>query len=593
MNIVVSNYDSARLKAAQQISDLVAITAGPYGGNVDFHGDSNPKMYRDGFKVLQNFGPPDDLSLGVKIRMEEAAKRTVERAGDGTTTTTLLLRWIYEYASTWAYMQKVLDGDKTSDEYKSVLEALGLNAAKPQPVSRRDIANGIRHAMSHCLREVQRLAEKIDITTPKGKKLLRMVATLAGGNNEKVGEVVSSVISEIGADGYMMTEWDSKATDISSELRPGYRMPYGVIDNSMLPARRSSITIPSPYVAVVRDLINNVDNLRPVIAGWKSFCEANDTVYPLLLLTVGIDSDAVSTILHRTFDRNSQQYSKPLWQELPGNRLPWFCVKVAGMEDIWEDIEAITGAKSFNSRAGRGVKYFKPDSGIVMESVVLSRQDCVLAINATDLAQSGLIDRLKSMKESATEDQLAAIETRIARLEGRVGVIRIPVHSQANRAWSNEVLEDAYRASTTAITDGIVPGGGKMLALLAHDLEELNATFSAGGQSPSFCAGIHAVAEAFLNIPRTLLANGGVPMSVIESVVEYMQASDKWATLKMDDAALTTLHSANKDIVFDDGRKSGVIDSAAAIIAAIQSAANEAADWVETPAGVVPGSYRQ
>lgn len=566
MNKIVINYDQKRLEAVSEIANLVAVTAGPYGQNVEFIGGNAPMMFRDGYRVLDKFLPQDDLTLGVKYRMQEAAYRTVRTAGDGSTTTTILLRWIYENAISWIASQQ---------------NDAGL------PVSRRDIANGIRYAAGWCLERLKE-ADKIDISTDEGKRLLKMVATLAGSNNEKIGDAIANLIIAVGRDGYVMTEYDQRATDLSYEIKSGYRMPFGLIHPSMLPKGRREVTIQNAFVAMSKDIITNIDNLRPIISAWREYCNREEKIFPLAVIAPGIDADAQATMINRTIAKDRPEYSAPMWGMLPEGRLPWFGVKVIADASVWEDLEAITGAKAFSSRENRSIKYFKPESAIVMPSVVLSMEESVLHINDEALADSGLVSRLREMATAA--DEPTQIESRIARLEGRVGVVRIPVHSQAMRYWASEVFEDAYLASISAIEKGIVPGAGKALCSLSAELTEKYE----GGNSASFDAGVYAVIDALPFVVRHLLNNGGVPEQRVDQIAEGWFLTGGWGTIKMNDVQLSNL-CGNVPIpaIMEDGRVSGVIDSAAAIAAAIQSAAEEAADWVETSQCVVPGSYKQ
>jgi chaperonin GroEL (HSP60 family) len=214
-------------------------------------------------------------------------------------------------------------------------------------------------------------------------------------------------------------------------------------------------------------------------------------------------------------------------------------------------------------------------------------EQSVLHINPEALENSGIVSRLKESLEGAEDRQ--ALESRIARLEGRVGVVRIPVHSQAKRSWTAEVFEDAYLAAISAIEKGIVPGAGKKLISLG---EKIGATrFKA--VSPSYAAGLAAVGASMSNIFRTLLENGGVPVNRIEDIVNVLSQKDDWSTISLNDSMLSNLcGDAPIQAMLEDGRKTGVIDSAAAVSAAISSACEEVADWVETSKCVVPASYR-
>lgn len=578
MSTIIKSYDKRRLDIVSEIADMVAVTAGPFGHNVDYHGGPHPMMFRDGLRVLEKYSPNGDLAHGIKMRMEEAAQRTVREAGDGSTTTTILLRWIFNYAATEIAMNAERD------------------PSKQMPLSRRGIASGIRAAGVNALAFINGLSRRLDLDNPEDHDLLRKIAALAGSNSYEVGRVIADLIIGIGVDGYVIPEFDPRATSIQYTFRPGYRMPFGVIHPTMLPRGRNSITVHDAYVAVIKEHINTIDNLRPIIGAWKKYCEKNNRVAPLVLITAGIDADAMATIIHRTIDLNHKDHADPIWQSLPGGRAPWYCVRVSAMPDTWDDIEAITGARAFSSREGRGLKYFVADSGITMPSVVLGMNECVLSIDQVALAESGLVSRLKSYMET-DEANTAISETasRVARLEGRVGIVKIPANSSAERAWTAEVFEDAYLAALSAVKEGFCPGAGKSLLLAARNTHEW-AKQNTDSLTESQMLGLEAVGNAFECVIKTLLSNGGVTMERQQQIIDAMynvddeEGTTDWDTISLADDNLLAINSEiDASELMVPATESGVLDSAAALKAAIVSACAEAALWVETSVGVVSG----
>lgn len=540
---IVENYDLKRLEAAVEVADLVARTAGPYGQNVHFFNGDSPVMYRDGFKVLQKYQSSDPLTANIKRLMEEAAFRTVSTAGDGSTTTTILLRWIYENAI-------------------AAIE----NSGNEGMISRRSVASGIRLAADDCIKVLEQ-SDRLDLDNSEHRKLLRDVATLAGSNDPVVGNAVADVILAIGTDGHVITEFDPKASAVSVELRPGYRFGAGVIHPSMLPPGRASVTVQDAFVAIVKDHINKNEDLIPtVIKHWKMYCDADEKMHPLVLICGGIDADAMATMIHR--------------RDQHGNRLPWYTIRVSGGPEAWEDLSAITGVKQISSREGRGLQYFTAKHAAHVPSMVLSMTETIMDINEEALAASGLVGRLK--EQAAADTDPSMIESRIARLEGRVGVIKIPLTSGAQKSWASEVFEDAYLASVSAVKHGICPGGGRQLCKLVSHLK------LRGGFYTSFDIGYRAVADALDAITRTIMENGGITPEQIDQVVNlFSELNRPWHTIRFDEQALSLASGQQLDTLFKDGRKTGVIDSAEAIKAAIRSASDEAANWIETSSAVV------
>lgn len=547
MGKIVIDYDKERLEAAREIADLVASTAGPYGANVHHFSHDYPVMYRDGLKVIEKYNPNSTLGLGVKLLMAGAAGRTVRNAGDGSTTTTILLRWIVENAT---------DAILLAEEHK-------------HPISRRAIANGIRKAGAICVKELEN-ADRIDIKTEKGQERLRQVATLAGSNDPEIGNAVADTIIAVGTDGYVITEYDPKITEIETETRGGYRMPFGVISTSML-GHRSSVTLDNAFVAIVKDALNTNEQISKILMAWKGYCDADEKMYPLVVLCPAIAADAQNIMLNRR--------GKPGPNGEPGQLLPWFVVRVPAGNEIWEDLFAVTGASDLS---GKSVQYFTAKNAALVPNVVLSEKETVIHINDESLQKSGLVIRLTELLEDASDEEAPAIESRIARLEGRVGVIKIPVSTNAKRAWTGEVFEDAYRAAISAVKHGVAPGAGKTLCMLAG---KLSADEGRGSEQ----YGIKSVYLALSQVTATLLKNGGVPDSVVDLIIAWAQNNDvQWSTILLNDENLMHLHDKDGWInAIVDGRDAGVVDSAEVLKSAILSATSEAADWIETLNAIV------
>lgn len=547
MSKIVTDYDQKRQEVATEICDLVASTAGPFGGNVIFFNQGYPKMYRDGKKVLESYDPNDNVALGIKHLMHGAATRTVRAAGDGSTTTTILLTHIYNAA-----MQEI--------------------AKSKSSVSRRAIAQQIRDAGAAAI-EALSGAERLALETERGRKLLCDVATLAGGNDPEIGKVVSDVIIAIGIDGYVVTEYSPDVHEISVDYKGGYQMPFGVISKNLLPPGRASITLSDAFVALAKDHISTNEHLLKIIATWQRYCDADNKIYPLVLLCGGIDASAQATLMHRTIQPGS-------WKMMPqGGMAPWFCIRVS-TADAWEDIEAITGVKAPSGREGRGIDYFTAANCTLMPSVVVGAKDSMLEINDASLEKSGIVSRLREMLEGAGDEEKAAIEARIARLEGRVGSIKIPFSSDAKKHWTAEVFEDAYLAAISAVKEGITPGAGKTFYILADHIT---------ARQPS-TVGSRSVRAAFESVLITILMNGGIPKVGVELAVDYyMNTCDgefRGRVLPLNNETLSAIRDAHINSVIADYKECGVIDSAAVIKAAIQSATDEAADWIETPNAV-------
>lgn len=534
---LVTDYDKKRAIASESISDLVGSTLGPYGHNVDFHSDSQqPLMYRDGFKVLEKYKPSDGLTNAVKMRIQEAAYKTMSNAGDGTTTTTILIATLY-----------------------NAIFNSGLLST-----SRRYVAKAIRAFGSMMVDAIRLRTIHVDPSDEKGMDMLRNAATIAGGNDKAVGEAISTLVAEIGVDGQLMVEVDPNISEIVSEVKPGYSLKSGLIATSLLPKGMAQIRLKDAWIALIKTPLNTRADLRAIISAWNAACQKQEALLPMVLFTGPVAGDARADLLHR--------------RDKDGNVLPWYVVHVNTLDPgAWDDLSAVTGAQAVSNADGRGVKHLKADNGAVVDNIVLSMVETTINTNPDILKESGLIERIKDSIEGLPEDQKKAGEERIARLEGRVGIIKVPAGTSARMAWLAEVMEDAYKATVAALKYGVVPGAGITFIRAAADIQASDPLIS-------------MLAKNMNCITSRLLRNGGVGQSEIDAAIKTLMGGDR-TTLLLSDENLDHLIHGQSGMCIYESTFIGVLDASQALTDAISAATMEVADWVETSSGVVPDSF--
>lgn len=556
MNVILPDYDNERLVAVETVADLVGTTAGPWGQNVDFHGKDKPIMIRDGYQVINNFEPPDGVLLSVVIRLKQMARTVAARAGDGTTTATLIMAACF----------------------RNAIMAIAGKSGGASVYCRRYVAAGIRQAAQFAIEFLRGMARKIDYKTEEGFRSLVSVCTIAGGNDAAIGKTVAEVLREIGPDGHLSSEYGPEEKSVSWYLKPGYRLPFGLLNPVLLPHKRNSVTVQDAYAILVKEVVGRIEDLKVAIGAWREVCQDAGHLRPLVLFCAGIEGTAMGAMLQR--------------KDSEGRELPWYVVRVNGMPEVWEELSAVTGAFAVSSREGRSLAHFKKEKGAIVPALTLSMADTVISPLLPILEKSGLVDRLKDSLKAATADEKTAIEGRIARLEGRVAVIKAPAPTSARHSFNAEVIEDAYLAGVSAIKDGVLPGAGKAL------IEAKKRLFSATEIIPesSFDAGFSAFAESLPSVSKRLLSNGAFTPSASAGVLNALISAPIWHTLNLNDQCHEAISAGHDQLpVFAehirDAQEIGVLDSVTALCAAIEAAATEAADWVETSAGVAPSSY--
>lgn len=548
--ILNQNYYGLRADAAKEVADLVASTAGPYGSNVDIHTPNGLLMIRDGYKVLEQFNPKPGIIRAVAWRMMGAAHRTANSAGDGTTTTTVLISKIFNW----------LKNDITTG-------------------SSREIARGIRQAANDAAFLLDSGTIDLDLSKDSGKKTLRHAATLAGGNDPVIGNNIADMLIAIGEDGHISVEWSDDIQQVDHQIKDGYRTHHGLVHKDLLPTGRMGIKLKDALVVLVNDPINTKAQANNVIKVWREYCRTENKVVPMILFCAHIDADAKSMMLHRT-------------DVMTGDAVqaPWYTV-VVNTVNAWDDLAAVTGAKVISSRHGRGAGRMSVDDCAIVDGISLSMTETIVEVNPDKLKESGLIDRLKETMQDTDEEQRDVTRKRIAQLEGRVGVIRVPRSTQAKASWYIEVIEDAVRAAKDAIKNGVSAGAGRTLIDVSVRMEAL---LEDNNLSESFKLGYMAVVESLYAITERLLQNGGVSDGMIGEVIETMKSdTNSHNTINLSADALPALLAGGEDWgkFYGPCTENGVLDATGALISAVSASCNEVADWVETKYAAIPENY--
>lgn len=559
MQTILTDYDRRRSEEARKIADMVAVTLGPYGHNVDVQPEKgSASMLRDGFKILQEFRPAPSVQSLVLARMREAAYRTSVTAGDSTTTTTILLAKIYEYV-----VSSMQEADKST------------------AVSRREIARAIRVTGRHiCDWLEQHSIADIDPNTEHGFQILRRAITLAGGNSQEIGDTFASLLREVGVDGQIIQDVSPEYEGISWELRPGYRVQAGLITNHMLPKGMNRVELHEPFVMLVKSAIHNLKELKPLIKRWQEHCEEQGAVVPWLILFNAMQSDGRTTFLDRINDK--------------GQAMPWYGVQVPGDPVVWDDLEAIMGIEA----AGSGRTHMHAKQGqytTTVPRVVLSMLETIINVEPEHLEESGLIERIEASAKDMNSEQQEAAKQRIARLQGKVGVIKVPATTTARMRWTAEVLMDAYKTGVSTLKYGVRPGGGVTLIKAGKAVDKARLS----DVSYSYDIGAIAVIEAMSAITQQLLRNGGVPKTTENFIVgafKDVDGAENSETINLTAEVLPALLSDDVNTILNakivvDPIDSGVLDSTKALMDAVEAACEEAADWVETSIALVPDAY--
>jgi len=469
------------LKAGiDMLAQAVMTTLGPKGRNVAIDKKFGaPTITHDGVSVAKEIELEDPYqNMGAQL-LKEAATKTNDIAGDGTTTATVLA-------------------------YYMVTEGLRNLAAGANPML---LKRGIDAAADAVSGKITEMA--IDINT---KEEIASVAAISAQDRE-IGELIAEVMDKVGKDGVITVE-ESKGLEFETSYVEGMQFDRGYI---------------SPYFISSPDTMEAVIEDAYILIHDKKISAANDLV-PILekLLQTGkrefviiaedIDGEALATLV---------------LNKLRG-MLNVVAVKAPGFGDrrkaMLRDIAVLTGGQVITEEMGR-----KLDSVTLADlgragKVVVTKNDTTVVDGAGDeKAIMGRIEEIKVEIENSTSDyDREKLQERLAKLSGGVAVIGVGAATEVELKEKKHRVEDALSATRAAVEEGIVPGGGVALINALHVLDDLSLTYDDEN------TGIQIVKRALQMPMRGIVANAGLDGGVVQQQVLAEQKSQKNASIGYD-----------------------------------------------------------
>src|ERR1700730_13483906 len=425
--------DEARQKLLTGIGKLaraVRATLGPRGRNAVLDkGWGSPNVTKDGVTVAEEIELKDPYeNMGAQL-VKEAASKTSDVAGDGTTTATILAEAIYR-------------------------EGLKMIAAGHDPMA---LTRGIQKGVEKVVEELAKLAEKID---PKDNEQITQVATIAANNNREIGAKLAEAMKLVGATNGVITIEEGKTADTEVAVVQGMQFDRGFLSPHFV-TNPDTVTaeLDNPYILIYEEKVTAAKNLIPLLETISKRKE------PLLIIAEDIEGDALATLVVN---------------KLKGI-LQVCAVKAPGYGDrrkaMLEDIATLTGGKAI----------FK-DLGLQLENIQLrdmgrAKKVKVDAENTTITEGAGekkAIDGRCEMirREITTTDSeydQEKLQERLAKLAGGVAQIKVGAATETEMKERKALYEDALHATRAALAEGIVPGGGVALLQARKVLEKVAA----------------------------------------------------------------------------------------------------------------------
>jgi len=410
--IIYGDEARKKLKAGvDKLAKAVVTTLGPKGRNVGLEKSwGSPQVVHDGVTVAKEIELEDKFeNMGAQL-VREAASQTNDKAGDGTTTATLLAQAIVE-------------------------EGLRNISAGANPMI---LKNGLEKATAAVVSEIAKLAKKISTKEEKTQ-----IATIAAQSSE-IGNMIAEAMEKVGDNGVITVE-ESKGFEMELEYKEGmqfdkgYASPYFVTN----PDRMES-EIQNPYILVTDSKIANIQDLLPMLENLVKVSKN------LVIVADDIEGEALATLvvnkLRGTFNA--------------------LAVKAPGFGDrrkaMLEDLAVLTGANVISEETGRKLDSVKVEDLGRAERVVATKDDTIIVGGKG--AKKNLEDRIaqihKQIDQSDSDYDKEKLIERLAKLTGGVAVVQVGAATETELKEKKLRVEDAVNATKAAVEEGVVPGGG-------------------------------------------------------------------------------------------------------------------------------------
>jgi len=460
-----------------KLAEAVTATLGPSGRNVIIEQDQgNPISTKDGVTVAKAIELKNKVeNIGAQI-VKQAAIKTADQAGDGTTTSTLLAQSI---------LTEGIDRLKKS-----------ANAV--------DIKRGIDSAVKDVVTYLKE--ESKDITD---EEQLKQVATISANNDTEVGELISTAMDKVGRDGVVTIE-ESRTGETYLEtvegmqFSRGYKSPYFVTDNSSMQA-----VLQSPLILITDKKLHQVKELLPILEACSSQNKS------LLIIADDIGGEALSTLVVNKMRGNLS---------VAAVNAPEFGDR---KKAVLEDIAVLTGGTVVSTERGMKLEKFNSDWFGEAKKVTITK-DSTTIIDAKGDEES-ITRRVEEIKnqidESKSPYEIETLQDRLARFIGGVAIVFVGGHTEVEMKEKKDRVDDALHATKAALEEGILPGGG--IALLNS---ALRLTALIGDQPYEYQTGYEIVISAIERPFYKILLNAGYTNDDIGGIEEKIkEEGDFWS----------------------------------------------------------------
>ncbi len=459
--IIYSEEGRMRLKAGvDKLANAVKVTLGPKGKAVILSKKfGSPTIIDDGVTIAKEIELEDNFEdMGAQL-VREAASKTNDIAGDGTTTATVLTQAIF------------------SEGLKNI--TAGADGIQ--------IKRGIDKAVTALVEELKKMSKPV-----KTKEERAQIATISA-NDKVIGELIAQAMEKVGHEGVITVE-EGKSSETELEVVEGmqfdrgYVSPYFVTD-----PERMECVLEDAMILITDKKISAMSDLLPVLE------KIVQTGKQFLILSEDLDGEALATLVVN---------------KLRGT-LKGCAVKAPGFGDrrkeMLEDIAILTGGEVVSEE--RGMKLDKVDIKVLGKAkrIVIDKENTTIVDGAGDKTEikKRTAQIRKQMEDTTSDYDKEKLEERLAKLSGGVAVIRVGAATETEMKAKKSKIEDAKNATKAGVQEGIIQGGGVALIRAAKALDKVK------GDSEDEKTGINIVRRAIYSPLRIIAENAGMDGSIV------------------------------------------------------------------------------
>ncbi len=464
----VSFGDASRTKLVEGVNILanaVKVTLGPKGRNVVIQKSFGaPHITKDGVTVAKEITLEDKLqNMGAQM-VKEVASKTADKAGDGTTTATVLAQSI-------------------------VKEGMKFVTAGMNPM---DLKRGIDKAVIAAVNELSAISKPCSTT-----KEIQQVGSISANSDDTIGNIIADAMEKVGKDGVITVE-DGKGLTDELEVVEGMQFDRGYLSPFFINnGEKQEVVLEDPYILLTDKKVSNIRDLLPVLE------QVAKSGKPVLVIAEDVESEALATLV--------LNHMRGIIKSC--------AVKAPGFGDrrkaILEDIAILTGGQVICDELGLSLEKATLEMLGRASRVEIGKDDTIIIGGQGDKeAIETRAKTIQSQVEYAISDyDKEKLQERLAKLSGGVAVIKVGAATEVEMKEKKDRIDDALHATRAAVEDGIVAGGGVALIRARRAISDLK------GTNADQNAGIQIVLRAMEEPLRTIASNAGDSADVIVNKV--------------------------------------------------------------------------